>query len=174
MNEIRFNLGSKISQNTSRIDKSEKDREKVFDEVDFKRKPFKGFRIFIFIFSVLVILFGLVFLSISSYKMFFSGNSYRSDIYTAFFLTNGQIYFGKISYKNKNEVMLKDAYYIQNTDNLTESASSTEKGRFEIVKSGSEIYGPNGDVYLNMENVSSYEYLREDSKVVQKINSIKN
>jgi hypothetical protein len=46
--------------------------------------------------------------------------------YQAVFLTNGQVYFGKLSETDSNWVQLSDIYYLQVTQNLQNAATSDQ------------------------------------------------
>ncbi len=91
--------------------------------------------------------------------------------YQAVFLTNGQVYFGKISKVNSDYIVLKNIYYLQANDSLQGTTSQTQP--FTLVKLGKELHGPTDNMYINREQVLFYEDLREDSSVVQAINNYK-
>ena len=81
----------------------------------------------------------------------------------AVFLTNGQVYFGKIESKSASEIKLTGIYYLQSDKASTESQS----GDVKLNKLGNELHGPEDVMYINMTNVLFVEDLKSDSKVVQ-------
>ncbi len=86
--------------------------------------------------------------------------------YYAVFLANGQVYFGNMLDNNSLEIVLRNVYYIQ--------SGSTPTSGINLVKLGTEIHGPESEMYINRSQVLFYEKLKADSKVVQSIESYKN
>ena len=91
--------------------------------------------------------------------------------YSAVFLTNGQVYFGKMIEKSKNEIVLDEVYYIQLSSGAAQEgiAQGSAQNHLNLVKLGNELHGPTNELYINASQVVFYEYLREDSKVVEAI-----
>ena len=96
-----------------------------------------------------------------------------NDAYSAVFLTNGQVYFGKIAEKDKSEILLKEVYYLQVNDNANQALEAVSQARFNLVKLGSELHGPTDELYINRDQVIFYEYLRNDSQVLELIKNYK-
>jgi len=94
--------------------------------------------------------------------------------YSAVFLTNGQVYFGKI-YSVGDSVDLRNIYYLQvnsTSSNLQSgSASSTASPDISLVKLGNELHGPNDRMLINRQQVLFTESGKNDSKVVTAINN---
>jgi hypothetical protein len=96
--------------------------------------------------------------------------------YQAVFLTNGQVYFGKVSDVNNGYVKLSDIYYlqvqqsVQPTDN---KSSNNNNSQVSLAKLGSELHGPEDTMYISRQQVLFWENLKNDGKVVQAINSYK-
>lgn len=81
--------------------------------------------------------------------------------YSAVFLTNGQIYFGK--YDESTSILTK-IYYMQ--------AVQTEQGQVpQLVKLGNELHGPEDEMHINKDQVLFTEPLRADSQIVKAINT---
>jgi hypothetical protein len=103
--------------------------------------------------------------------------------YQAVFLTNGQVYFGKVS-ANGNWVKLTDIYYLQANDNLQQAATADQsknanpsgtttanpQNQIQLVKLGSELHGPEDVMYIEKDKVLFWENMKDDSQVVQAIN----
>lgn len=96
----------------------------------------------------------------------------------AVFLTNGQVYFGKIGKITKDLVILKDIYYLQvitrplqrSQEGTTPSEAPQQEQQLTLIKLGNEIHGPRDEMIINRDQVVIIEDLKEDSRVVQAIN----
>jgi len=98
--------------------------------------------------------------------------------YSAVFLTNGQVYFGKVYQDNSETVDLRSIYYLQvNSDSSTlqngsnSSSNSSANNQVSLVKLGNELHGPNDRMLINKQQVLFTESLKNDSKVVTAINN---
>ena len=94
--------------------------------------------------------------------------------YQAVFLSNGQVYFGKVMDANSQTLVLEDIYYLRSAQNLQTSNSTTtdkttEADNFSLVKLGGEIHGPEDRMSINLSQVLFVEDLKYDSKVVEAI-----
>jgi hypothetical protein len=96
--------------------------------------------------------------------------------YSAVFLTNGQVYFGKILGRSETEVDLRDIYYLQVDQKIQpnqQSSSGTDQQQQQpnvvLVKLGDELHGPNDRMRINRDQVIFTESLKENSKVVEAI-----
>ncbi|MFA5022389.1 MAG: hypothetical protein WC508_04895 [Patescibacteria group bacterium] len=96
----------------------------------------------------------------------------------AVFLSNGQVYFGKIAKIDKDTVILKNIYYLQVvTKPLQQSqggdtnaqAQQQQEQRLTLIKLGNEIHGPKDEMLINRSHVVILEDLKDDSRVVQAI-----
>lgn len=97
--------------------------------------------------------------------------------YSAVFLTNGQVYFGKINTLNNDEVDISDIFYLQVNQQSSlqngASASSSASPDISLVKLGNELHGPNDKMRINRSQVLFTESLKSDSKVVKAITDYK-
>ncbi len=91
-----------------------------------------------------------------------------SSGYEAVFLTNGQVYFGKLGGQDSTYLVLKDIYYLQANQSL-QGATTTGQQPFSLVKLGKELHGPTDMMFINRSQVLFYENLRADSPVVKSI-----
>lgn len=98
--------------------------------------------------------------------------------YQAVFLTNGQVYFGKVLSQNKAQVIMDDIYYLQVTQPLQQTEEGQEQagsqGELSLVKLGNELHGPTDKMYINRSQVLFVEDLKDDSNVVTAITNYKN
>lgn len=94
----------------------------------------------------------------------------------AIFLTNGQVYFGKIAKIDSEIIALNSIYYLQVvTQPLQRSAEGETppqqpEQRLTLIKLGNEIHGPMDEMMINRDHVIIIEDLKNDSRVVQAIN----
>ncbi len=111
--------------------------------------------------------------TISKYKL----RQATSAEYQAVFLSNGQVYFGKLE-KNHYGYVLRDIYYLKTAQNIqpatSEQGSSTPNSSdsqqtLQLVKLGSEVHGPEDAMYIDRDKIMFWENLKSDSKVVQTI-----
>ena len=106
----------------------------------------------------------------------------NTNQYQAVFLTNGQVYFGKLSHLNHRYVTITDIYYLQvqsssaSADSkLQDASSSTDTGtQVSLAKLGSELHGPEDKMYIASDQMLFWENLKNDSKVVQAIDKYQN
>ncbi|MCC2631345.1 MAG: hypothetical protein K0S20_44 [Patescibacteria group bacterium] len=95
--------------------------------------------------------------------------------YTAVFLTNGQVYFGKM-HKNDSVIDMTDIFYLQVNQQIQpdqKTTENTEDPNVVLVKLGEELHGPNDRMIINKDQVIFTESLKNDSKVVTAINDYK-
>jgi hypothetical protein len=105
-----------------------------------------------------------------------AASSTKLSGYQAVFLTNGQVYFGKIESQNSNELVVKDIYYLQVVQpplqgQQTASTTPAVQGQPQVslVKLGSELHGPADEMHIYKNQVLFYEDLKDDGKVAQAI-----
>ncbi len=83
----------------------------------------------------------------------------------AVFLTNNQVYFGRLENYNREYTVLKNVYYLQ-----TQQAGQAFEN-LNLVKLGSEIHGPEDTIFIPKKQILFWENLRSDSRVVGAIES---
>jgi hypothetical protein len=104
-------------------------------------------------------------------------DSGKTSGYQAVFLTNGQVYFGKLT-DSGSYAMLKDIYYLQVTQpplqgsqatGTTTQQSSTAQPQLSLVKLGNELHGPIDEMKINRDQILFFEDMKEDGRVMQAI-----
>ncbi len=96
----------------------------------------------------------------------------------ALFLTNGQVYFGKLANINSSYVKLTDIYYLQ-VDGAAQQQvqpgqkADTAQPKVSLAKLGGELHGPEDSMYVSREQVLFWENLKDDGKVAQAIKEYK-
>ncbi len=106
-----------------------------------------------------------------------TGDSSKAQVlsgYQAVFLTNGQVYFGKISNPSGDYVNLKDIYYLQvnEAQNLQQGqapAANAQQPQLSLVKLGNELHGPVDSMEINRSQILFFEDLKSDGRVAQAI-----
>ena len=92
--------------------------------------------------------------------------------YKAIFLTNNQVYFGKLRAQTLHNYILTDIYYLQETQgSQLQKVNSAQQ--IQLVKLGSEIHGPEDKMKINKNLILFIENLKKDSFVVKSINEYK-
>lgn len=119
----------------------------------------------------------LLFWSMNS--LFFGGKSLGrlsnwADVtkYQAVFLTNGQVYFGKVADVNGQTLVLENIYYLRSNSALQNGEATTTSqlaDNFALIKLGNEIHGPQDKMSININQVLFVEDLKDNSKVVEAI-----
>ncbi len=110
------------------------------------------------------------------------GGQIASGEYQAVFLTNDQVYFGRIAKSDSTEVVLKDVFYLlirQPTQVQAQTPEATpgaqaEQPRYELRHLGDgEAHGPMDEMSINRAQILFIEPLRDDGMVVKGIQQYK-
>lgn len=118
---------------------------------------------------VVIILVGVVLMNMNG-----SGDTaIKKNQYQALFLTNGQVYFGKLSKVNDKYVELTDIYYLQ-VQQSVQPADKDKDPQVSLAKLGSELHGPEDKMSINRDQVLFWENLKDDGKVAKAIADNKN
>ena len=136
------------------------------------------------IFVVIVIV--VVVLGVLFRDKLFKGSGVSSTVmmkdsgYQAVFLTNGQVYFGKIGEMDKDFLSLSDIYYLQVVQPPLQGSQAQGQGQAQqsqpqisLVKLGNELHGPMDLMHISRAQILFYEDLKEDGQVVKAIMSYK-
>ena len=94
--------------------------------------------------------------------------------YQAVFLSNGQVYFGKLFRETNQYAVLRDVYYLQITQPPQPlRAGEVPPANINLVKLGGELHGPVDEMRINRDHILFVEDLKSDSRVVQAIDQLK-
>lgn len=96
-----------------------------------------------------------------------------SGKYQAVFLTNNQVYFGKLYNTNSAYPTLRDIYYLQVTQVLQPKDPKAPAQQINLVKLGGELHGPEDAMRINRGQILFVEDLKADSQVVSAIANYK-
>jgi hypothetical protein len=121
-------------------------------------------------FVVLVFSIAIVIVGIAALFYFNSGREERlvnTNDQQAVFLTNGQVYFGKLKAINGSYYDLQDIFYLNSSS--TSSTSSSTPTTLSLVKLGCELHAPLDQMIITSQQVSFWENLNNSGKVSQAI-----
>jgi len=99
----------------------------------------------------------------------------KKDQYQAVFLTNGQVYFGKVEDMTKATVKLTNIYYLQVQQSVqpAEQKKDDKQAQISLAKLGEELHGPEDTMYIAKDQMLFWENLKDNGKVVQAIKNAK-
>jgi len=103
--------------------------------------------------------------------LFLNRSQIDSSKYQAVFLTNGQVYFGKLHDYYTDRPYVTEVYYIQAPSDGNTASTDTNQ---QLVKLGSEVHAPHDTLILNKPSILFVENLTDDGKVAQLIEQSKN
>lgn len=128
----------------------------------------------VLLFSVTVVVLAL------AVFLYFGGPSEAKLIdkskHQAVFLTNGQVYFGKINSVNSKYLDLRGIYYLNvnrpvQPNQQEEGAEEQNQNQITLVKLGcSELHGPIDQMVINRDQITYWENLKDNGQVSQAIN----
>lgn len=137
-----------------------------------KKKGGWGTKLLVIIIIIVVILVGLFLISkYTSWNLLNVNKGVSSSGWQAVFLSNGQVYFGKIADENSNTLVLKEIYYLQVTQQIqpAQEGQTQPQQNLSLVKLGNELHGPQDEMKINRDHVLFTEDLKTDSRVVEAI-----
>lgn len=96
----------------------------------------------------------------------------QQDGYSAVFLTNGQVYFGKIKNEKGGYINLSNVFYLQVKQPLqgSEEQEKPAQPELKLIKLGTELHGPTDGMKINRDQVIFTESLKNESEVIKGIN----
>lgn len=101
----------------------------------------------------------------------------KSDRYQSIFLTNGQVYFGKITTLNSSYMRISDIYYlqaqqtVQPTDGKKDASTTDTSAKPQLVKLGNELHAPEDAMQINRDQVLFWENIKPDGQVTKAISN---
>ena len=125
---------------------------------------------------ILVALAALVGFATKAYGSLVADGAVKTKQYQAVFLTNGQVYFGKVSKVDSSYVKITDIYYLQVQQAVQPKDSkdtSAANQQVSLAKLGGELHGPEDVMYVSRQQVLFWENLKTDGKVAKAISDYK-
>ncbi|HEY6736954.1 MAG TPA: hypothetical protein VI322_04540 [Candidatus Saccharimonadia bacterium] len=114
----------------------------------------------------------LLWLGSKAVNSLLADSAVKGKQYQAIFLTNGQVYFGKVSKVDQSYVKLTDIYYLQVQQTVQpkdNNSSSNNNQQVSLAKLGGELHGPEDVMYISRQQVLFWENLKNDGKVAKAI-----
>jgi hypothetical protein len=114
----------------------------------------------------------LLFAAYTTVCTYMANKGIAKDKYQAVFLSNGQVYFGKLQNVSGKYVELTDIYYLQVQQSVqpqNKDVPATTDPNVSLAKLGGELHGPENKMSINREHVLFWENLKPDAKVSQAI-----
>lgn len=130
---------------------------------------------------LLLAVIGIIALQVASQPKSTGGTfgSVDTATYQAVFLSNGQVYFGKITNVSTAYLVLDDIYYLRVQQELQPTPEETEAGvttttddgesKVVLVQLGNELHKPESAMTINRDHVLFWENLQGDSPVISSI-----
>ncbi len=113
---------------------------------------------------------GIIGLLSKGFNAFTANQAVSNKEYQALFLTNGQVYFGKLSGVANDYVKLTDIYYLQVQQAVQPKDSSQQAQQsVSLAKLGGELHGPEDSMYVSRQQVLFWENMKDSGKVVTAI-----
>lgn len=84
--------------------------------------------------------------------------------YQAVFLSNDQVYFGKLADHDAAYVTLADVYYLRTARDLEDQG-----GGLNLIKLGGEVHGPESTIFIPKSSILFWENLKDSSRIMQTI-----
>ncbi|MEK7192167.1 MAG: hypothetical protein AAB646_01465 [Patescibacteria group bacterium] len=133
------------------------------------------------VFWVVLVLLAVLLLGLLVYYLMQNGFSLSvpflaNSSYQAVFLTNGQVYFGKLSGLNSDFPTLTDVYYLRVNEVLqpVQGKKQEPQQQLSLAKLGTvELHKPEDMMRINQDHILFVEDLARDSQVTQAIRKYK-
>jgi len=117
-------------------------------------------------------------LAVVFFTVFFPKNDLPANIegrWQAVFLSDGQVYFGKLEKENDRFFKLTNVFYLKYASQLQQDKNKTDytpsNQNLNLVKLGGEVHGPDDIMFIAKDKILFFENLKDTSTVV---NAIKN
>ena len=144
-------------------------------------EPKKGKSRKLIIVAAVFVLFALITVAIITLAGKIGSSAIDSSKYQAVFLTNNQVYFGKLQKSTDNYYKLTDVFYLQatqaqadvtdiNAENPQDPAGQTG---VQLIKLGNEVHGPEDAMIIDRSQVLFIENLKKNGNVVDSIDKYK-
>lgn len=97
-------------------------------------------------------------------------NYVNTKQYQAVFLSNGQVYFGKVSALNSKYISMGDVFYLTQNSSTTTTTNTSANADYTLVKLGcQQIHYPQDRMLINRDQVTFWENISDEGKVVKSI-----
>lgn len=93
-----------------------------------------------------------------------------ADKWQAVFLNNNQVYFGKLSIAGRENIILRQIFYLRANQPLQQG--TTQGPELSLIKLGSELHGPEDEMFISKDSLLFWENMKDDSAVVSAIRGV--
>lgn len=132
----------------------------------------KGVALPIVVIVIVVLLIGLFyFLVLPRIKGGNTKGAKDTSEYVGVFLTNTQVYFGKIKKEDPSYIILNDVFFVAKKPKV--AGQEATESAYSINPLINDPIGPSDEIRLNRVNISTIQPLRNDSVIVQRIKLFK-
>ena len=171
---INFKTMPDIKRTSSALEPQGSASEAGMAKPPARKKSGWGSKVLVIIIIIVVILICLFLVSKYTSWNILNVDKGSADVQTtgwqAVFLSNGQVYFGRVSKQTEQTLVLRDIYYLQVSQQIQPSEAGQEpQQNLSLVKLGNELHGPQDSMFINMDHVLFTEELKSDSRVVDAI-----
>ena len=144
--------------------------DKEIKEVPKHVRNINGYGKAILVFTILIFVSVLIFVSISLWQDGTARNTiqllkYRGS-YQAVFLTNGQAYFGNITEITNEYILLKDPYSIKVQQKQTDEEGQAKQSEIKLLSIEDEFYKPEGYMLIKKSEILLIEELKDSSQII--------
>ncbi len=176
-NEIRINRAQPTPQKET-MSQAEEDPAAVPQTNPNSKMPWVILGVVVVVIAALSFLFRAQLFKNAGYGGAVQSSPAKASGYQAIFLTNGQVYFGKISNPSGDYVTLKDIYYLQvgpqqGSGTNAQGEQPQAQQSVSLVKLGNELHGPVDEMHISRSQVLFYEDLKSEGSVVKAIDAYK-
>lgn len=125
----------------------------------------------LFIIIGVVVLIALAWGTLSWFRVVGPLAGIKSNRYQAVFLTNDQVYFGKVIAMTDNTITLRDVYYLKQKGDADATKTDQKSQQVQLAKLGAsgEVHNPDNEMRINRTQVLFWENMKDDSQVVKTI-----
>lgn len=98
---------------------------------------------------------------------------HNPSTFFSLFLSNDQVYFGRIVEETSDTIVLKDVYYLKTTSSDLTTQTNLNEGtvsaKLSLVKLGKELHRPKDQIFINRQHVIYYEEMGDESPIIENI-----
>jgi hypothetical protein len=109
------------------------------------------------------VLFELAYLPIFYYQ-----RKRKYSRWIALFLSNGQVYFGRMAKINRTDIRLETIFYLEDKSDYDPNTQGPAQDR-HLIKLGEELHGPEDFMLVNRQHILFLENLRANGQVARAI-----
>lgn len=93
---------------------------------------------------------------------------YKRDTYQSIFLTNGSVFFGKVTNQSDTAIEIDDVYYLK-ASAIQQQDVAVDANNLALVKVTDDIHSPENRAEIRLDQVLFIQNLDQNSKVLQSI-----